>query len=96
MYGRDWKENKRVNWIQTDWNYYTEDDQNSEEEEGIQNISSEQNIVKVNNAEEVNTNISPYEKTIENKNRNFANDIEYFFIKHFNIIWKNVKQFKYT
>ena len=78
------KENKRVNWIQTDWNYYTEDDQNSEEEEeGIQNISSEQNIEKVNNTEEVNANISPFEKKIENRNRNFAKDIEYFFIKHF-------------
>ena len=79
------KENKRVNWIQTDWNYYTEDDQNSEEEEHIQNISSEQNIEKVNNTEEVNANISPFENKIENKNRNFANDIEYLFIKHFNI-----------
>lgn len=79
------KENKRVNWIQTDWNYYTEDDQNSEEEEHIQNISSEQNNEKANNTEEVNANISPFENKIENKNRNFANDIEYLFIKHFNI-----------
>jgi len=79
------KENKRVNWIQTDWNYYKEDNQNSEEEEHIQNISSEQNIEKVNNTEEVSANISPFENKIENKNRNFANDIEYLFIKHFNI-----------
>ena len=84
------KEKKRLNWIKIDWNYYNEDKE-SEEEEQQQNISPEQNIEKDNKQEEfIPNNSSSVGEIQDNKKRNYEDDIEYFFKKHFDIDEKSI------